>query len=255
VSSSTFEIEGDKFYQQIIHDITLSKQREKDLQDTERQLRNLSSQLLRIQEEERRRISKELHDDLGQGLMVLKFQIESIEAGLAQGKKEAMAHFSSLLQYLNGVIEKVRRLSWNLSASMLEELGLSTAINNLLEEFGQRFEIHWSAREVKELDHLFPHLAEVNIYRIFQECLTNIGRHAQASQITISIEKQDGYVAFNVQDNGSGFEVDKVRYGESREKGIGLAAMEERARLAGGSFNIQSQPGVGTKITFTIPLN
>lgn len=255
VSSSVLEIGNEVFYQQIIRDITLSEQREKALQESEVQMRYLSSQLLKIQEEERRRISKELHDELGQALMVLKFQTEAIEAGLAKGKKEVTADFHSLLHYLDAVIDRVRRLSRDLSPAFLEELGFSAAIENLLEEFGEHIDIRWSPEKVKELDHQFSTLAEVNIYRIFQESLTNIGRHAQASQITVSIEKQDGEVAFTVEDNGRGFEVDKVRDRGSRDIGIGLAAMEERARLAGGSLNIWSQPGTGTKITFTIPLD
>jgi PAS domain S-box-containing protein len=255
VSSSVLEIGSEKFYQQIIRDITLNKQRENALQESEQQLRYLSSQLLKIQEEERRRISKELHDELGQALMVMKFQIEAIEAGLAEGKREVTADFHSLLQDLQGVIEKVRRLSWGLGPASLEELGLSVAIENLREEFGEHIDIRWLPEEVKELNHWFSPLAEVNIYRILQESLTNIGRHAQASQITVSFKKQDGDVAFTVEDNGRGFEVDNVRGRESRGKGIGLAAMEERARLLGGSFKIWSQPGVGTKITFSIPLD
>ena len=255
VSSSILEIDGNKFYQKIIRDITRSKQREQDLRNSEQQLRYFSSQLLKIQEDERRRISKELHDELGQSLIVLKFQIESMEAGLTQGKKEAMADFQSVLRYLEGVIEKVRRLSWDLSPALLEELGLSAALKTLLEEFDEYFEIRWSCEDVEELDHLFSPLAAVNIYRIFQESLTNIGRHAQASKISVSIEKQDGSVAFIMEDNGKGFDLDQVRGREGREIGIGLAAMEERARLAGGSLQIQSQPGAGTKVTCTIPVN
>jgi PAS domain S-box-containing protein len=255
VSSSILEIEGDKFYQTIIRDITQSKQREQALQYSEQQLRYLSSQLLKIQEEERRRIAKELHDELGQALMVLKFQIESIEAGLAQGKKHLMPDFPAVLHYLDSVIETVRRLSWDLSPAMLEELGLSAALKKLLEEFGEYFEISWSPENVAELDRLFSPLKAVNIYRIFQESLTNIGRHAQASKISISIEKQNGTLAFIVEDNGQGFDVDQMRGRGGRERGIGLAAMEERARLAGGSLKIWSKPGAGTKITFTLPLN
>lgn len=254
ISSSMLKIGEVKFHQQIIRDMTEIKRKEKVLQESAQQLRFLTSQLIMIQENERWRISKELHDELGQSLMVLKFQIESIEAGLAKGKEEAMADFQFLIHYMDGVIEKVRRLSRDLSPASLEELGLAVAVKNLFEEFNGHLEIYWSPEEVDELSHLFSPLVELNIYRIFQESLTNIGRYAQASQISVSIEKQEEKVIFSVEDNGIGFEVDEVRRRENRGRGIGLAAMEERARLVGGSLEVWSHPGMGTKITFIIPL-
>jgi len=254
ISSSMLKLGEVKFHQRIIRDMTETKRREKVLEESAQQLRFLTSQLILIQEKERSRISKELHDDLGQALMVLKFQIDSIEAGLAKGKKDVMADFQFLIHYLDGVIEKVRRLSRDLSPVSLEDLGLSVALKNLFEEFNGLLEIHWSPEEVDELSHLFSPLVELNIFRIFQESLTNIGRYAQASQVFVSIKEQEENVIFTVEDNGIGFEMDEVRRRENRGRGIGLAAMEERARLVGGSLEVWSHPGMGTKITFTIPL-
>ena len=236
------------FYRQ---QLETQREKEKVLQESEAKLRFLSGQLMIVQEQERRRISKELHDELGQALMFLKFQLTR----LSKEKRKTKNDFQSLLNYLDGVIEEVRRLSWDLSPACLEQFGLATAVKNLLEEFGQHFEIRWSPDEVKGIDHLFPPLAQVNIYRIFQECLTNIGRHAQATQISVNIEQQTNHVFFSVADNGKGFDLDEVWDRAGRERGIGLAAMQERARLAGGSLEIWSQPGAGTKISFTIPID
>lgn len=236
-------------------DMTKIKEKEKILLESEQQLRFLSSQLLLVQENERRRISKELHDELGLSLTVLKFQLSSIKANLAQGKKVEQDDFNSLFSYLDDVIENVRRLSWDLSPGSLEELGLATAVKNLLEEFGRHYDLHWSPGGLEEMNASFSHLAQVSIYRIFQESLTNIERHAQATEISLSIKKEGGFMTFTLKDNGRGFNLQEVKQREHREKGIGLTAMQERARLAGGSLTIDSQPGAGTKIAFSIPVN
>ena len=254
ISSTELELNGNKLYQQIIRNMTKSQAREKALLESEERLRFLSSQLLMVQENERRRISKELHDELGLSLTVLKFQLSALNAKLAKEKKGLRTELQSLLHYLDGVIEDVRRLSWDLSPGALEELGFAAAIKNLLKDFSKHCDISWSRAEIDELNDSFSPLAQVNIYRIFQESLANIGRHAQASQITVSIMKSDTSVSFTVEDNGRGFEMSEVFARQGKEKGIGLAAMQERARLAGGSLNIWSKPGAGTKITFTIPM-
>lgn len=156
-------------------------------------------------------------------------------------------------QYLDGVIDKVRRLSRDLSPASLEQFGLSTAINNLLEEFGQHYAMRWSPAQTNGIGLLFSPLAQINIFRIFQESLTNIGRHAHASQISVNIERHENQVLFTVEDDGSGFDSKKVSDPEHMPCGIGLAAMQERARLAGGSLDILTHPGAGTKIIFRIP--
>jgi signal transduction histidine kinase len=236
------------FYRQ---QVETKHEQEKVLRESEKQLRSLSSQLLMVQEKERQKISMELHDELGQALMVLKFQLQRISK---EKKKSKAAEFQSLLHYLDGVIEKVRRLSRDLIPASLEQFGLSAAIQNLLEEVGKHVNVHWSPEEFNGIDQLFSSLQQVNIYRIFQESLTNIARHAQASQITVSIKKLDDHVLFNVEDNGQGFDLKQVWDREDREIGIGLTAMQERARLAGGFLILWSKPGAGTKITINIPI-
>jgi signal transduction histidine kinase len=231
----------------------------REMYEAERERRDLqrflSSQLLLIQENERRRISQELHDELGVSLMVLKFHLKSIESGLLKVKEGVRGEFQSLFPYLDGVITNVRKLSWDLSPGSLEELGLATAIKNLLGEFSQKYEVNWSPKELEEIGDSFSSLAKISIYRIFQESMTNIGRHAQASRISIKIEQQEGHVSFTVEDNGQGFDLNRVYDRERRTKGIGLATMKERARLAGGSLKIWSHPGAGTKITISIPMD
>jgi PAS domain S-box-containing protein len=255
VGSTILEIGDKKVCQQIIRDITKSKEKEKALQESEEQLRFLSSRLLIAQEEERNRISKELHDELGQALVVTKYQISSIASRLSIDNNQLKTDCKYLLDYLEETIEKVRRLSWDLSPSTLEQFGLFPALKNLLEEFGKYIDIQWEPEAIAEIDGLFPPLAERNIYRIFQESLTNIARHAEASRVCISIAFQPGHIDFHVEDNGKGFDLQRLDEPAQPGSGIGLSSMKERARLLGGSLKILSCPGAGTKISFSIPID
>jgi PAS domain S-box-containing protein len=253
ISASLVEVGDNYIYQYIIRDISERKLKEKILQESEEQLRFFSSQLLVVQENERRRIAKELHDELGPALMVLKFQLSSIETRLPKNKKTLRNEFESLPLYLDEVIENVRRLSRDLTPSVLEQFGLATGVKNLLNDFGKHYDIRWDRLQVEEIDDCFSPSSQTNIYRIFQEALTNIGRHAQATQISIAIEKQNNYVTFTIDDNGRGFDPRVVVNRENGQRGIGLAAMQERARMAGGHLEIRSGPSSGTHLAFRIP--
>lgn len=149
----------------------------------------------------------------------------------------------------------MRRLSRDLSPSTLEELGLSLAIRHLLNGFCTHYQIKSCDYVTDEIDELFSPGAQISIYRIFQESLTNIGKHAGASRIAATIKRQDGRVAFTLEDDGKGFVVEEVLARTAPEKGLGLAAMDERVRILGGTFQVLSQPGAGTKIFFTIPID
>jgi PAS domain S-box-containing protein len=253
ISSSLIEMGASRIYQYIIRDVSERKSKEKALQESEQQLRYLSSQLLIVQENERRWISNELHDELGQSLMILKFQISSIESRLSKNQKTLRKECQDLLQYLDDSIENVRRLSRDLSPLALEQFGLVPAIKNLLENFSKHYNIQWDPSQIEILDNLFSPLSQVNIYRIFQESLTNIGRHAQATNILIGIEKQNGYITFTIEDNGKGFDPQAILNPENRQRGIGLVTMHERSRMAGGHLQIRSRPEAGTQLTLTVP--
>jgi signal transduction histidine kinase len=222
------------------------------LKESEGELRRLTSQLLTIQEEERRRVARELHDELGQALTVLKINLVAIEDKLAPDQQHLKANCEHMLSYIDTVIENVRRLSWDLSPSSLEDLGLSSALGYLVDETCRNHNVE-STVVMDEIDHLFSPEIQINIYRIFQESLTNVVKHARASQVSVNATREDGKVSFLIRDNGRGFSLKQAMSGKAAKKSLGLTAMNERARMARGSLQISSRRGKGTTIAFSIP--
>ena len=235
-------------------DITLRRRAEEALRESEQRLRFLTSQLLSAQERERKRISMELHDELGQSLAVLKLQIRAIERRLGEDQQDLKAECRELLLYLDGVIDDVRRLSRDLSPAILEDLGLLSALKYLIDGVSKHYTVSHSF-EVEALDHLFPADAQIIIYRIFQECLTNISKHASATEVSIAVKEHDGLISLMLEDNGVGFDPAQVLARRATGRGLGLAALDERARMLGGTLEIRSQPGAGTRVTCVIPVD
>jgi PAS domain S-box-containing protein len=225
---------------------------EEALKESEQELRRLASQLLSIQEKERRRVARELHDELGQALTVLKINLVAIEDKLAPDQEHLKASCEHNLAYIDTVIENVRRLSWDLSPSSLEDLGLSAALGYLVDETCRNHNIQCTV-EMDEIDHLFTPEIQINIYRIFQESLTNVVKHARASLVSVKVAREDGKVSFTIRDNGRGFNLKQAMSGKVAKKSLGLTAMHERALMARGSLQISSRKGRGTTIAFFIP--
>ncbi len=238
--------------EQLQWEIEERQRTEEALKESEQRLRYLTSQLLSAQEAERGRLALELHDDLGQSLMVLKMQLRAIQRQAPPESSEIRESLESPLNFVNEIIERIRRLSRNLRPAILEELGLTAAIHHLFEEL-PRQDIHVSL-DLDDTQGLFSPEAQINIYRICQESFTNITRHAQASQVSVSVKRQGGSVVFQVEDNGRGFDHQKVISVNITDRGLGLTAMDERARMLGGSLTIWSQEDQGTKITLIVPI-
>jgi PAS domain S-box-containing protein len=252
VNSHMFDLAGKPAVLSIVRDITVRKQAEEKLLESEQQLKVLAAQLLSIQETERSRISKELHDELGQAMMLLKFRLSALRNNYVD---EAMEQeFNQILRYFDKVIEDIRRLAKDLSPTVLENLGLSAAVRSLLEEFSKSLDLEESS-DIEDVDDLLSSQVQLNIYRIFQEALTNIGRHAQARRVSSLMKRRDGRIFVEIRDDGKGFDVKDAFSNHPKTRSFGLATINERVRLIGGSLDLQSHAGAGTKISFSLPVS
>ncbi len=223
---------------------------EASLRQAQADLRRLTAQILQVQEQERSRISRELHDDLGQALIILKLTLSQALQGPGT---EAGAPLHAAVQELNGLIEKVRRICYNLSPPILEDLGLEEALQTLFREFsanqGLKFSLH-----LEKVSPSLPKEVQVAVYRIFQEVLTNVSKHAEASEVSVTIARQADRIRFLITDNGRGFDPAGVRPLAPGRQGVGLASIRERVSMLGGDCEITSRPGGGTEVRFSLPL-
>jgi PAS domain S-box-containing protein len=239
----------------VITDISALKKTEEALRESEGRLRVLSFQLLTAQERERSRISRELHDELGQALAVLKLRLRFLEKHLATDQEKLKEECEQSIQYIDQVIEEVRRLSRDLSPSILEDLGFSSALQWLINNFSKNNNLSITLqKDDVDMDRLFSQDSQIIIYRIFQEAFTNIERHSQASRASVSIKKAEKGIHISVEDNGSGFDITQTLKSEVARQGMGLATMRERAKMLGGSLEIVSEEGKGTRIDVDLPL-
>ncbi|KAF0219146.1 MAG: PAS/PAC sensor signal transduction histidine [Geobacteraceae bacterium] len=234
-------------------EIAERRQTEETLKETEKQIRQLSFRLINAQEIERKRISMGLHDELGQALNVTKLRIRVIEKGLREDQQAIRKDCEELLEYMNHVIEDVRRLSLALSPTVLEDLGLTSALRWLISSFLKIPNMKITS-DIAEIDHHFPRNHWITIYRVFQEAITNIGKHARAENVSVVIRRHDDRVTFSVEDDGKGFDLKQASMKDVSEKGLGLTTMTERVRMMGGNLDLWSQEGKGTRITFSIPV-
>jgi PAS domain S-box-containing protein len=229
----------------------LSQQEEKALRNSEEKLRSLSYQLLTAQEQERRRLATELHNVLGHDLLLIKLKLESLQHEVAPEQMTQREEVSQILQALQDAVKNVRRLCQDLGPGDLEDLGLTRALQSLVENFAEAQKLTCQT-ELGNLDAFFEIPVQTAIYRLVQEALTNIGKHARAKHLWVRAQRDGTEVAFVIEDDGQGFDVAKAL---ENPKTLGLLAMEEWVQILGGAFNIESQKQTGTKISFTIPVS
>lgn len=212
-------------------------------------LRTLSRQVLEAQENERRRLARELHDEIGQALTAVKFNLHA-----AQRQPETLnARFDDSLEIVNRTLQQVRNLSLDLRPSMLDDFGLTAALNWYLERQAERvgFAVHTT------LDTIPANLSlaiTTTCFRIVQEAVTNTARHAEATDVRVTLRCRNQKLLLTVHDNGVGFDVNTAQQRAVRGFSMGLPGMQERARLVGGELVIISAPGDGTEVTATLPL-
>lgn len=237
----------------IVTGINERKRAEEALKHSEKQLRHLSTQLLTAQETERKRISRELHDELGQALTVMKLHLGFIRKHLFEEQDELTLECDKGIEYIDEVIENVRRLSRDLSPIILEDFGLSAAIKWLINNFAKRHNIKVTFQAL-DVDSLVAQDSQTVVYRIIQEALTNIAKHSSAKKASVEITRADGKLSISVQDDGQGFDVIQTLSKNPDEKGLGLATMKAHAQMLGGTLGIWAEQGSGTRISLIIPV-
>ena len=209
------------------------------LKQVEEELQQMMVKVMHIQEEERKRISRELHDGVGQSMFSLLIQMDRLLT------KQATPELEQLRRDVSFIMEDIRGLAWELRPSVLDDLGVVPAIRTYIENYSQHYGI-----EVSFESNLKGRIGidkETTIYRVIQEALTNSGKYADVSAVHVTIRERDNEVEVTVVDEGKGF----IR--DTNKQGVGLFSMEERARGVGGKLDIQSIPGEGTRLTLTLP--
>jgi PAS domain S-box-containing protein len=219
----------------------------------EERVRGLSRQLLHSQEEERRRISRELHDGIGQNLSAIKVGLDSQVVNSLEGGPEVREKALALSRLLGETIEGVRDMAHALRPTALEKLGLVQALIQFCEDFEDKNRIAVDLVSAGIDDRALDYDTRIALYRLVQEGLINIKKHAEASRATIRLVSSFPNLILRIEDNGRGFDVEKRKEAAGREKRLGLSSMEERVSLLGGLMKIDSQSGQGTRITIEIP--
>ena len=217
------------------------------LDRTQEELRGLTAHLFTVQEEERQRVSRELHDDVSQRLSFVELMLKDLVNG--EHSNEDKRQMSSVREHIQTLNDDVRSISHRLHPSILDDLGLSTALKALVTEFGERegMPATFVSQDVPETQ---SQPAMTAMYRITQEALRNVAKHAGKTHVKVLLNGKGNSLQLEVLDLGLGFDQDS----DLRPDGLGLISMKERARLAHGSFAIESELGRGTKVSVQIPL-
>ncbi|MBA4176356.1 MAG: hypothetical protein C0505_07315 [Leptothrix sp. (in: Bacteria)] len=232
--------------QMVIHDVTRRQRELQELQASRQALRRLSARIVEEREAERRRIARELHDELGQGLSALKLELASCDGNMPASRQHE--HRLGMMKRLDEIMSAVRRIAIDLRPQMLDDLGLGAAVEWLVQDFARNTGLRCTMQleDVGALDDR----AGIALYRMVQEALTNVLRHARASEVHVDLRLVDGQARLSVRDNGVGV-IDGLA---PRESQFGLLGMRERADMLGGDFQFEAVPGGGTCVCMQLPL-
>jgi two-component system sensor histidine kinase UhpB len=217
------------------------------------QERKYISRIIDAQESERKRISRELHDELGQALTAIKYNLEIIERDLPENLSEGKERLKEVESLSSQMLVQLRRLSHDLRPPILDDLGLLPTLRWYIESYGKRWKIKTHYESTGFHQKLNPEL-ETALYRVIQEALTNVAKHARADDVHIHLGCTDSAIIVTITDNGMGFDPQEVSALETQKRGYGIIGMQERISSFGGRIDIRSRRGAGTQITIEIPL-
>ncbi|WP_018610587.1 PAS domain S-box protein [Uliginosibacterium gangwonense] len=232
----------------VLRDVTEQRRTEYQLREVNQQLRGLSVSLQEVREQERTRIAHELHDELGQQLTGLKLDLSWLSRRTKEDRPVSATKVDEMRGMLDVAIASVRRISTELRPPVLDDLGFGDAVAWQAREFAKRSDLAIEL-ELEAARQVTDEATATALYRIVQESLTNIMRHAQASRVVIRLTAEDGQLVLCIHDDGKGVNLEQPSHG------FGLVSMRERANALGGQFCITSQPGDGTRVEVTLPLD
>ena len=231
----------------VLRDVTERRKTESDLRTLNTQLRELSANLQDVREEERKRFSRELHDDLGQRLTGLKLSLSWMSSRLKEGKPTAVSDVDEMRHQMDAAIGSVRRIAAELRPRVMDDLDFKEALTWQTQEFFKHSGIQIEL-DLRAADKVTDDGLATALFRIVQESLTNVIRHSSADQVVVSLDHDNDQLKLVISDNGCGFDRDGT------VGGVGLVSMRERCGAIGASFNVNSYPGAGTRIEITVPM-
>jgi PAS domain S-box-containing protein len=246
-SLSPLRLDGTRAICLIASDISEVKRAEQEVRASSEQLRKLAARLVSVREEERTRISREVHDELGQSLTAVKMDLAWLAGRLPRSNAQMQERIRTTRQLASRIIQSVRRISTELRPGVLD-LGLAAAVEWQVQEFQARTGIQCKVRLLTQ--EVFAPDVSTALFRILQETLTNIARHAKATRVEVVKQKQRDRLVLQIHDNGRGFNPEDP----ALSKSLGLLGMRERAAILRGGVNVSSAPGKGTTVTAWIPL-
>jgi len=217
------------------------------------QLRHLSRRILLVQEEERKRISRELHDVVAQLLTGINVRLANLKAEASASSKGISQKISNTQKLVEKSVDVVHRFARELRPAVLDDLGLIPALHSYLKNYSEKTGLRVSLKAFAGLEKL-SNAKRTVLYRVAQEALTNVARHAQASRVEMCIQNLPGAVLMLIRDDGKSFEVDQVVQAR-RSQCLGLLGMRERVEMVGGTFGVESAPGHGTTVRAQIPFH
>ena len=249
--------QGNLYYRSTWRDITARKrvqavldEKQAELERSRLELQALAGRLLTAQEDERRRISRELHDDLNQRLALVTLEIEGLQQHLPRSRRATVERLGTVRDQAVELSDVVHGLAYQLHASILDDLGLPAALESYLVDYRQREKVEVELRQERLTDPL-PSDAASCLYRVAQEALRNVARHAGAAHVRLSLTQSDGGILMTVADDGVGFDVPNE---ENAGSSLGIVGMQERVRLVEGRFSLASRRGEGTRVEVWVPV-
>jgi two-component system sensor kinase len=248
-SISQARVHGRKLFTVVLRDVTRRVVAEEEIMRSHRQLRELYRQMHDVREAERMRIARELHDELAQWLTALKMDVAWLAGRMAPDDVKVREKLERMKELVDSTVSSVRRIAHDLRPAMLDDLGLVPAIEHLLHGFSERTGIVVGL-DVSTGDVEFRDPLSTSVYRMVQEALTNVARHARATEVRMAVRVKGDDLIVSAQDNGVGISAERLQSGKS----LGILGIKERARTLGGGADVHSPEGGGTLVEIRVPI-